>query len=168
MSDSERLARLTTLLYALSAALFAGTIVELLSAKHFQEPMQLVPFALCVAGLVTIGVAWKRPSQQSVLALRLVMLITAGGSLLGMWEHIEGNMGFIQEMHPDVTGWRLLLGAITGRAPLLASGALAAAGVIAVVATFAAGWGLRGAPDIRREGTISGEMAPALGSISLK
>jgi hypothetical protein len=168
MSDHQRLDRLANLLYGLTAIMFGGTIIELLAAKHFQEPMQLVPFALCVAGLVTIGVAWKRPSQQSVLALRLVMLITAGGSLLGMWEHIEGNMGFIQEMHPDVTGWRLLLGAITGRAPLLASGALAAAGVIAVVATFAAGWGLRGAPDIRRAEAISGEMAPALGSISLK
>lgn len=168
MSDLERLARLTTLLYALSAALFAGTIVELLSAKHFQEPMQLVPFALCVAGLVAIGVAWKRPSRQSVLALRLVMLIAAGGSLLGMWEHLEGNIGFIQEMHPDVTGWRLLLGAVTGRAPLLASGALAVAGAVAIAATFAAGWGVRGARDIRQEGTISGEIAPALGSISTR
>jgi hypothetical protein len=144
MSDRERLARLTNLLYGLAAVMFGGTILELLAAKHFQDPVQLIPFAFCGAGVVAVLLAWKRPGWASVQALRGLMLVTAAATLLGMWKHIEGNIGFIREMHPATSGWPLLLGALTGRAPLLASGVLAAAATTAIAATFAAGWSLRG------------------------
>jgi hypothetical protein len=144
MSDHERLARLTNLLYGLAAVMFAGTIVELFAAKHFQEPMQLVPFALCGAGIVAVLLAWKRPGFATVQGMRLLMVVIAAGTLLGIWKHIEGNLGFIREMHPNTTGWPLILGALTGRAPLLASGVLAAAATTSIAATFAAGWNLRG------------------------
>src|SRR5919112_690290 len=117
MSDQERLARLTTVLYVLSAAMFGGTILELLAARHYQDPVQLIPFALCGAGLVAVLLAWKRPGWASVQALRGLMLVTAAATLLGMGKHIEGNIGFIREMHPATT---------------------------AIAATFAAGWSLRG------------------------
>src|SRR5215213_10558072 len=144
MSDRERLARLTNLLYGLAAVMFGGTILELLAAKHYQDPVQLIPFALCGAGLVAVLLAWQRPSYQMVQGLRLLMLITAAATLLGIWKHIEGNIGFIHEMHPATSGWPLIEGAVTGRAPLLASGVLEAAATTAISATFAAGWSLRG------------------------
>jgi hypothetical protein len=144
MSDRERLARLTNLLYGLAAIMFGGTIIELLAAKHYQEPMQLVPFALCVAGLVAVLLAWKRPGRTTVLGMQGLMVVTATATLLGIWKHIEGNIGFIHEMHPTTSGWPLIYGALTGRAPLLASGVLAAAATTAIAATFAAGWSLRG------------------------
>ena len=71
------------------------------------------------------------------------MLVTAAATLLRIWKHIEGNIGFIREMHPATSGWPLIAGALTGRAPLLASGVVAAA-TTATAATFAAGWSLRG------------------------
>jgi hypothetical protein len=146
MSDRERLARLarlTNLLYGLAAVMFGGTMLELLAAKHYQEPMQLVPFVLCGVGLVAVLLAWKRPGRTVVQGLRGLMVVTAAATLLGIWKHIEGNIGFIHEMHPTTSGWALIYGALTGRAPLLASGVLAAAASTAIAATFAAGWSLR-------------------------
>jgi hypothetical protein len=144
MSDRERLARLTNLLYGLAAVMFGGTILELLAAKHYQDPVQLIPFALCGVGVIAVLLAWQRPGWATVQALRVLMLVTAAATLLGIWKHIEGNIGFIREMHPATTGWPLLVGALTGRAPLLASGVLAASATTAIAATFAAGWSLRG------------------------
>jgi hypothetical protein len=142
MSAQERLSRLTGFLYGLAIVMFAGTILELIAARHFKEPMQLVPFVLCVAGIGAVFLAWQRPDRRVILGLRALMVVTAAGTALGIWKHIEGNMGFIQEMHPGTSGWALISGALTGRAPLLASGVLTASAVIAIAATFAAGWDL--------------------------
>jgi hypothetical protein len=162
MSDQDRLRRLASFLYGLTALMLAGTMIELLAAKHFQEPIQFVPFLLCLAGLGVVLFAWRRPRPETVQALRAVMLVTAGGSLLGVWKHIEGNIGFIHEMHPDTAGPSLILGAVTGRAPLLASGALAATAAVAIAATFAAGWGLRAVAPERDATAPAGRMAPSL------
>jgi hypothetical protein len=152
MSDRERLTRLTNALYGLAVVMFGGTILELIAAKHYQDAVQLVPFAFCGAGIVAVLLAWKRPGRVRVQGLRLLMLATAGGTLLGIWKHVEGNVGFQREMHPTLSGWPLIEGALTGRAPLLASGALAATAAIAVAATFAAGWraALPGTPSVRQ------------------
>src|SRR5215212_7552377 len=160
MSDRERLARLTNLLYGLAAVMFGGTILELLAAKHFQDPVQLIPFALCGAGFMTVLLAWKRPGWVTVQALRSLMLVTATATLLGIWKHIEGNIGFIHEMHPATSGWPLLAGALTGRAPLLVSGVLALAATTAIAATFAAGWRVRDRGIARAVGDWRAHLTP--------
>ncbi len=140
MNDQQRLARLAAALYGMAAVVFAGTFLELIAARHYESAVQLIPFALCGAGIVVVVLAWRRPGRAIVQSLRVLMGITAAATLLGIWKHVEGNAGFVQEMHPGVTGWPLLQAAMTGRAPLLASGALAVGAAIAIVATFAAGW----------------------------
>jgi hypothetical protein len=160
MSDRDRLAQLANVLYGLAAVMFAGTILELLAAKHFQEPMQIVPFVLCGAGLLVVLSAWGRPRAETIQVLRGLMVVIAGASLLGVWKHVEGNLGFIREMHPDAAGSALVLAALTGRAPLLASGALAATGIVAIAATFAAGWGLRGTEPVHEAAPV-GRMRPS-------
>lgn len=164
MNEHMRLARLTNLLYGLAVITFAGTMVELLAAKHFQEPIQLLPFVLCGLGLVLVTWVWKAPSRAAVQALRGLMAVSAAASLLGVWKHVEGNIGFILEMHPTTSGWPLILGALTGRAPLLASGALALAATIAIIATFAAGWDWNGSRAARWESFAAGGSAPPLRS----
>jgi hypothetical protein len=124
--------------------------------------MQLVPLVLCAVGLVAVLLAWKRPARDTVQTMRALMLVTAGASLLGMWQHIQGNVGFIHEMHPNVSGWPLIVGALTGRAPLLASGALAATGAVAIVATFAAGWDVRGLAPQRRPAPAANQMGSSV------
>ncbi len=149
MSEHARLTRLAGFLYGLAMVMFAGTMLELLAAQHFADPIQLIPFVLCAAGLVAVLLAWQRPGREAVQTMRGLMVLTAGASLLGVWKHIEGNLGFVLELHPDATGRELIVGGLTGRAPLLASGALAVTGVIAIAATVAAGWALNGAPPER-------------------
>lgn len=144
--DQLRLSRLTRFLYGLAAAMFGGTILELLAAQHYEEPAQLIPFVLCLAGLASLALAWRRPERASILGLRLLMAATAGGALLGVWKHLESNMVSIAERTPGTEGVALLTSALSGRAPLLASGVLAAAAVVAITATFADGWALPAVP----------------------
>src|SRR5215213_4802731 len=93
--------------------------------------------ALRLGGSVTLA-------QATAQGLRSLMLVRAAATLLRIWKHVEGNIGFIHEMHPGTSGWPLLAGALTGRAPLLASGALALTATTAITVTFAASWSVRG------------------------
>jgi hypothetical protein len=138
MSAATRLGQLRTFLFALAASLFAGTVVELIAVKHYQDPIQLVPFALCGLGLIAIAVVWSRPGRTTVLAFRMLMLVIASGSGLGVYKHIEGNYEFAHEIHPRASATSLITSAVTGRDPPMAPGILAIGASIAVAATFAA------------------------------
>ena len=128
--------RLRRFLLITAACLCVGTVVELLLAKHYGEPMQLVPFGLCAVGLVAALAALRSPSRASLLALRGVMGLNLLGSLLGVYEHLEGNASFALELRPGA-GWSdVLLPTLTGAAPLLAPGILALAAALAVAATY--------------------------------
>lgn len=54
MTDQIRLSRLTSFLYALAAAIFAGTLLELLAARHVEQPTRLILFMLGGSGLVAV------------------------------------------------------------------------------------------------------------------
>lgn len=135
--EAIRLRQLRAFLFALAAALYAGTVVELISVKHYQETMQLVPFGLCALGLIAIGIVWRKPVGRTLFAFRLLMLVIAGGSLLGVWEHIEGNYAFAHDIHPRWSTTQILKATFHGRDPLMAPGILAFGSIIAVAATFA-------------------------------
>ena len=38
-----------------------GTIAELFLAKHYEDPLQFVPFVLCGVGLIAVAAALRRP-----------------------------------------------------------------------------------------------------------
>jgi hypothetical protein len=44
-------------LFTFASCLFAGTIAELTATKHYDSTVQFVPFLLCAAGLVAIGLS---------------------------------------------------------------------------------------------------------------
>jgi hypothetical protein len=129
------LSRLRAFLFVVAAALFLGTIAELLAAKHWQEPMQFVPFAFCGFGLMALAAAWRNPSRRTLQGVRALMTIIALGSLLGVYEHVEGNLEFARELRPDASGWSLWREALTGRDPLLAAGVFAVGAALAIAAT---------------------------------
>lgn len=139
MNETLTLRRLRGFLRGLAATLFVGTIAELVLAGHTDGLIQLVPFALCVLGLLALGAAWVRPGPRSERALRLVMAVVALGSVVGMAEHFWGNRAFARETHPTADARSLLRPALTGAAPLLAPGTLAVTAAVATAATFAAG-----------------------------
>ncbi len=136
MNDATIVQRLRNFLLGLAGFICAGTIVELLLAKHFDKPMQIFPFVLCVAGIAVVVLAWRRPSRAVIQALRGVMALLVAGSLLGVYEHIEGNLEVVREVQPSAATSTVLLKTLTGAAPLLAPGILALAAMIAIAATY--------------------------------
>jgi len=129
--------RLRTFLLGLSAWMCVGTIIELLLAKHYDDPVQLVPFALCGVGLIALLVALWRPRRGTLLALRGVMGLLIVGSLAGVYEHVVNNFAFELEMRPNAVWSDVWFQALRGAAPLLAPGILAIAALIAIAATYA-------------------------------
>jgi hypothetical protein len=114
----------------------AGTIVELLLAEHTESLVQLIPFVLCGLGLIVVTAALLRPRRGTLIALRVVMGLLFLGSLLGVYEHIEGNLAFEMEIRPTATLATAWLAVLKGAAPLLAPGILALVAVIAIASTY--------------------------------
>lgn len=135
MIHERALRQLGRFLHLLAIALFIGTILELIAAKHYDEPTQLIPFLLCGLGIGLVALAWGRPTVRTIRWLRAVMLVIAAGSVLGVYFHVSGNMEFAREIHPDASLWTLLRAGIQGRDPLLAPGVLAVAAAVSIAAT---------------------------------
>jgi hypothetical protein len=137
MNERAALRRLATFLYLLAAGLFVGTIGELIAAKHYDSTMQLVPFALCGLGLLAVLALRTRPTRTIVLAIRALMLVIAGGSLLGVYEHVVGNLDFVHEVrrHADTTS--VINSTLQGADPILAPGILAVGAAVTLAATYA-------------------------------
>jgi hypothetical protein len=149
--------RLRTFLLVVSAGLCAGTIVELVLAEHTETAIQFVPFVLCGVGLLLVLAALLRPRRGTLLALRGVMALLAAGSLLGIYEHIEGNLAFALEIRPNAALGDIWLEALTGAAPLLAPGILALAASLAIAATYAHPLLSRRPADALPAGAAAGE-----------
>ena len=136
MTTDVILARLRRFLLVIAGLLLAGTILELWVINHTQEAIQWLPFILCGVGLVVVGAALLRPQRSNLMALRGVMGVVTLGSVFGVIEHIESNLGFVLEIHPNATFDQILSGALGGANPLLAPGMLGLAAVLAIAATY--------------------------------
>ena len=129
--------RFRTFLLVLAGCICIGTVVELWLTEHTDGPLQLLPFLLCGAGLLTVIVALLRPRQWTLLGLRLVMALLLAGSLLGIFHHIDGNYHFELEMRPNATASEVWIDALKGANPILAPGVLGLAAVLALASTYA-------------------------------
>ena len=136
MNDTLVLARLRRFLLATAALLLVGTVAELLLVGHTEDRTQLIPFALCAAGLAAAAVAFFRPRRGALLGLRAWAALTALGSLYGVYEHVAGNLALQREVNPTATGGEVLMAALDGGNPLLAPGVLTLAAALALAATY--------------------------------
>jgi hypothetical protein len=134
--DALVLARLRRFLLATSAALLAGTVVELLLVDHTEDFEQWIPFALCGLGITAVLVALLRPRRGVLLTLRAWAWLAAAGALYGVYEHVSGNLALQREVNPSATGSELLWGALDGGNPLLAPGVLALAAALTLAAVY--------------------------------
>ena len=136
MRSAVILLRLRRLLLGFSALLFVGTVIELWLTEHTDGVVQLIPFALCGVGLVAVLVVLIHPQPVPVLGLRVCMGVVVLGSLFGVYEHIENNIAFEREIHPNAPTGDIVMGALGGANPLLAPGILAVAAMLAMGATY--------------------------------
>ncbi|MCB9150073.1 MAG: hypothetical protein H6641_15055 [Caldilineaceae bacterium] len=136
MSSERILQRLRLFLLAMAAFLFIGTIVELALISHWEDPTQILPFVLCALGAGAVGAMLFRPAPRTIRVLRWIMGIAFAGSLFGVFEHIEHNIGFALEIQPNATVSQVFFDALGGANPLLAPGMLALAAMLAMAATY--------------------------------
>ena len=120
----------------LAGAVFLATPLELVFAKHYDEPAQFIPFVLALLGLVVILRVLRRPDARTIQALRWVMGLEIAGSLVGMALHLSGNWEFIHEVQANASTSQMIWKTLTGAAPLLAPGILALAGMLGLTATY--------------------------------
>jgi hypothetical protein len=136
MNTVTLVARLRNFLHVLAGAMFLGTIAELIAAKHYQDGVQFVPFALCAAGFMAMVAAWRRPDHKTLMMVRALLIVIALGSLWGIWEHVEGNLEFVHEVRPHADTATVIRSTLQGGAPILAPAALAAAAATGIAATY--------------------------------
>ncbi len=136
MSATVVVNRLQRLLLILAACLCVGTIIELRLRDHIKEPPQLIPFGLCVVGLVAILAVLIRPGRNTIRTLRVLMACLVIGSLLGVYFHLQNNFELELEMRPGASPGDVVMQALTGASPLLAPGILALAAVLAMAGTY--------------------------------
>jgi hypothetical protein len=136
MSPAEVLLRLRRFLLVLSVLLFCGALVELWLVNHTEDLIQWLPFVLSIAGSLAALMVLFRPGRSSVQVLRVCMVLVALGSLFGIYEHVEGNIGFAREIQPNSPTFQLVMSGLRGANPLLAPGTLAVAAVLALSATY--------------------------------
>ena len=125
--------RLRAVLWGVAAVVLTGSALELALLEHWEDPVQGVPFALSLIGLLAIGAAWWSPGPATLKAVRWVMLLLAAGAVVGVWQHLHHNYEFAAEIAPTRTMGFWLAEAISGANPLLAPG------IFAVVAAMGLG-----------------------------
>lgn len=123
-------------LLATAAVTYLAAAVELLLVGHYEEPLQVAPFAMIGIGLAAIVWAWVAPRSASLRILRWVGLAVIVGSLVGVGLHVKGNVEFALETLPDASFGALAWKGMSGRNPLLAPGMIALAGILAAAATY--------------------------------
>lgn len=113
-----------------------GLVPELLLLEHIKSPSQLIPFALLA--LTAIGVVWvyARPKPSSLRFFQGVMVLSALGGLMGLWEHLEGNLEYVRELNPSLSGLPLIWKAMHKGTPVLAPGTLIQMALLGLVFSF--------------------------------
>lgn len=131
-----QLAALRRILLALVGLGALGLLAELLLLEHTEGWRMLVPVVLLGALLALAGALAARPTRGAVLALRAAAVLSVAAGLLGTWFHLSGNLEFEREMDAALAGAALLREAMHGATPVLAPGALAQLGLLALAVTF--------------------------------
>jgi hypothetical protein len=136
MNADTILARLRVWLLLLASGLLLGTLLELFLINHMEDTVQLIPFALCGIGLLSVAIALWSPRRVVLLTLRGCMVVIIAGSLVGVYEHVSNNIAFLLEIQPNASTADVLSKALGGANPLLAPAMLTLAAVLALTATY--------------------------------
>lgn len=136
-SADATLAALRRMVLALFVMGAAGTIAELLLAKHTEDGIQWIPIVLLAASLLALTVQGALRHRPGVLGLRAVLVLCIASGGVGTVLHYRAKAEFALERHPDLAGVRLFREAMKGKnPPLLAPGAMIALGLLGLTWTY--------------------------------
>jgi hypothetical protein len=142
--DETRTARpekttLVILRQGLLAILFlgtAGTLLELLLLKHYEDFWQLVPVVLLGAILLVLGWYVIAKNAASVKVLRGVMLLCLLSGGVGVTRHYIANVRDAGESNPSLQGRELYVEAVQGSIPALAPGSMVQLALLGLAFSF--------------------------------
>jgi len=136
---------LRSALLGLTGLALAGTTLELVIGRHWDSPVQVIPFIALAVAALALWLVVARPSRGRLRLARLLCALVFAASVLGIWEHIEGNheagpldQRFSERWESMSTAsrwWNAVSGGV-GPAPPLAPGVLAQAALMLFAATL--------------------------------
>jgi uncharacterized membrane protein len=153
MQEPEVLSRVRRILLALVVLGILGLTVELLLLEHTESATQLIPLFVLAVGLGISAKLAIRTTRRSLRFFRLVMLSFIVAGLLGLYLHLEGNIGFERETDPSARGLGLFWRALRGGVPLLAPAAMAQLGLLGLAFAYRHPVLRDGAPLINQQET---------------
>ena len=111
--------------------------VDLVLIGHYEDSNQLIPLAVAVAGVATLGWAALLPGVVAMRAVQFVMLCFIGTGLVGITLHVQANAEFQREIDPAISGRDLLWKVTEATAPpALSPGFMAQLGLLGLVYTY--------------------------------
>lgn len=119
-----------------------GTAVELVLAKHTEDPWQWTPLVLIALAMLTLawhGLAGRSTLQTaaSLRVLQVLMLFFVASGFVGIGLHLNGKMEFKRESDPSLSGWRLLVASLDSKMPPpLAPGVMIQMGLLGLAFTY--------------------------------
>lgn len=127
---------LRRILLAILAFGILGLVPELLLLEHIKSPTQLIPFALLLWMAGGVALVYFRPNRTNLRLFQVSMILVALGGLVGVWEHLEGNLEFARELSPSLSGLPLIWKALHKGAPVLAPGVMLQMALLGLAFTF--------------------------------
>ena len=113
-----------------------GTGTELLLLEHYEDTWQLAPLVLIGLGLVALAAHAVLRRAGSIIAIRLIMVLSVASGAIGVGLHYQGNAEFEREMYPSIEGLELFSKSMTGATPALAPGTMALLGLLGLIYTY--------------------------------
>jgi hypothetical protein len=121
-------------LFALLALGFLGTGAELVLLDHTEGFWQKLPLGLVVVGLLALVLHVFVESRFCLRLFQSAMALAIAGGAIGLYLHLNGNMEFELEMHPNESGWPLIWRSLKGATPALAPGMMILLGLLGLTA----------------------------------
>jgi hypothetical protein len=132
-------------LIGLAAVGALGTAADLTISRHWQTPVQYIPWITLLvlgAGIAALAIP---PTPVRVTAARIVAVSVTAASAFGMYEHVNANnaAGALDAVYGDtwdalspLTQWWMAATQQVGPSPVLAPGVLAYAALCLALATL--------------------------------
>jgi hypothetical protein len=124
------------LLLAVIVLGIAGLQVELALLRHAESFQQWIPHVALMIGLLSTLLVYVRPRPSTLRIFQAVMLIFLLVGALGVYLHFIGNVEFVRERDPSLSGAAMVWKALRGATPALAPGAVAQLGLLGLLYSY--------------------------------
>jgi hypothetical protein len=113
-----------------------GLEVELALLRHADSLTQWMPHLSLLVGLLATAAVYFRPGPRILRTFQVLMFIYLLVGAWGVYLHVHGNIEFVLERDPSLSGAKLIWKALRGATPALAPGALAQLGLLGLLYAY--------------------------------